>query len=70
MGLRTGQPVYNALVWQDTRVNSYVAELAHNGGPDQRECGWGNTIVASHWASGAACRRLTGGSLRYDSAQV
>ena len=32
---KTGQPVYNALVWQDTRVDSYVAELARNGGPDR-----------------------------------
>ena len=30
----TGQPVYNALVWQDTRVDSYVAELALDGGLD------------------------------------
>ena len=30
---KTGQPVYNALVWQDTRVGSYVAELERNGGP-------------------------------------
>lgn len=32
---KTGQPVYNALVWQDTRVDSYVAELARNGGLDR-----------------------------------
>jgi glycerol kinase len=32
---KTGQPVYNALVWQDTRVGSYVADLERNGGPDQ-----------------------------------
>ena len=31
----TGQPVYNALVWQDTRVDSYVSELARDGGPDR-----------------------------------
>jgi glycerol kinase len=31
----TGQPVYNALVWQDTRVGSYVADLERNGGPDR-----------------------------------
>ncbi len=29
----TGQPVYNALVWQDTRVGPYVADLERNGGP-------------------------------------
>ncbi len=31
----TGQPIYNALVWQDTRVGSYVADLERNGGPDR-----------------------------------
>ena len=31
----TGQPVYNALVWQDTRVGAYVADLERNGGPDR-----------------------------------
>ena len=31
----TGQPVHNALVWQDTRVGSYVADLERNGGPDR-----------------------------------
>ena len=31
----TGQPVNNALVWQDTRVGSYVADLERNGGPDR-----------------------------------
>jgi glycerol kinase len=31
----TGQPVHNALVWQDTRVDSYVGELARSGGPDR-----------------------------------
>ena len=32
---KTGHPVYNALVWQDTRVDSYVTELAKHGGPDR-----------------------------------
>jgi glycerol kinase len=32
---KTGQPVYNALVWQDTRVDNYVSELAREGGPDR-----------------------------------
>src|SRR5437868_4062727 len=32
---RTGLPVYNALVWQDTRVADAVAELALSGGPDR-----------------------------------
>ena len=29
---KTGQPVANALVWQDTRVTDYVAELSRDGG--------------------------------------
>jgi glycerol kinase len=32
---RTGKPVANALVWQDTRVDDYVSELSRNGGPDR-----------------------------------
>jgi glycerol kinase len=32
---KTGHPVYNALVWQDTRVDNYVSELAREGGPDR-----------------------------------
>ena len=32
---KTGQPVYNAIVWQDTRVGSYVDELAKTGGQDR-----------------------------------
>jgi len=32
---RTGAPVYNAIVWQDTRVADAVAELARDGGPDR-----------------------------------
>ncbi|MEA2792244.1 MAG: glycerol kinase [Acetobacteraceae bacterium] len=31
----TGQPVYNAVVWQDTRVDPLVAALAENGGQDR-----------------------------------
>ena len=31
----TGVPVYNAIVWQDTRVEDAVAELARDGGPDR-----------------------------------
>ena len=31
---KTGSPVSNALVWQDTRVDQYVSELARAGGPD------------------------------------
>ena len=32
---KTGKPVANALVWQDTRVDDYVAELSREGGPDR-----------------------------------
>jgi glycerol kinase len=32
---KTGQPVYNAIVWQDTRVSGYVDELAKAGGQDR-----------------------------------
>jgi glycerol kinase len=32
---RTGKPVANALVWQDTRVDDYVSELSRDGGPDR-----------------------------------
>ncbi len=32
---KTGKPVANALVWQDTRVADYVSELAKTGGQDR-----------------------------------
>ena len=32
---RSGKPVYNAIVWQDTRVASAVAEFAARGGQDR-----------------------------------
>ncbi len=32
---KTGQAVYNAIVWQDTRVSSYVDELSKQGGQDR-----------------------------------
>ncbi|WP_210485558.1 glycerol kinase GlpK [Microvirga antarctica] len=32
---RTGKPLHNALVWQDTRVDSIVAEYARDGGHDR-----------------------------------
>jgi glycerol kinase len=32
---KTGKPVANALVWQDTRVADYVADLARAGGQDR-----------------------------------
>ena len=31
----TGQPVYNAIVWQDTRVDPLVAAFARDGGQDR-----------------------------------
>ena len=31
---KTGEPAYRAIVWQDTRVDSYVAEFARRAGPD------------------------------------
>jgi glycerol kinase len=32
---KTGRPVYNALVWQDTRVDEAVAEFSRAGGQDR-----------------------------------
>lgn len=32
---RSGRPVHNALVWQDTRVEPMVAELSRDGGQDR-----------------------------------
>jgi glycerol kinase len=32
---KTGKPVYNAMVWQDTRVDDAVAEFARDGGADR-----------------------------------
>jgi len=43
---KTGHPVYNALVWQDTRVDSYVAELARRGGPDRLRSKTGLPLAA------------------------
>jgi glycerol kinase len=31
----TGRPIYNAIVWQDTRTDALCAELAHEGGQDR-----------------------------------
>ena len=28
----TGQPIHNAIVWQDTRVDDYVSEFSRTGG--------------------------------------
>ena len=32
---KTGQPLMNALVWQDTRVSDYVAEMSRDGGQNR-----------------------------------
>jgi glycerol kinase len=32
---KTGQAVYNAIVWQDTRVSRYVEQMSKSGGQDQ-----------------------------------
>ena len=32
---RTGEPVHNAIVWQDTRTDALCAELARDGGQDR-----------------------------------
>ena len=32
---KTGQPLHNALVWQDTRVEDLVAEFSRDGGQDR-----------------------------------
>ena len=32
---KTGRPLANALVWQDTRVADYIPELSREGGPDR-----------------------------------
>ncbi len=32
---KTGRPVYNAIVWQDTRTDQFCSELAQDGGQDR-----------------------------------
>src|SRR5215510_1384771 len=32
---RTGAPVHNAIVWQDTRTDALIADLARDGGQDR-----------------------------------
>ncbi|HEY9151747.1 MAG TPA: glycerol kinase GlpK, partial [Anaerolineales bacterium] len=32
---KTGKPIYNAIVWQDTRTDEIINELAKNGGQDR-----------------------------------
>src|SRR5687768_12622648 len=33
----TGQPIYNAIVWQDTRTDTIINELAKDGEQDERK---------------------------------
>lgn len=40
----TGEPVYNAIVWQDTRTQDIVNRLAGDGGPDRFRCIVGETL--------------------------
>ncbi|MCI7551444.1 MAG: glycerol kinase GlpK [Actinomycetaceae bacterium] len=40
----TGMPVYNAIVWQDTRSQDIVDRLAENGGPDRWRSIVGETL--------------------------
>ena len=35
LGPKTGKPVYNAIVWQDTRTDQIVDEFAKDGGQDR-----------------------------------
>jgi glycerol kinase len=43
---KTGQAVCNAIVWQDTRVSSYVEELAKTGGQDRFRAKTGLPLAA------------------------
>jgi len=55
---KTGQPVANALVWQDTRVADDVSELAKSGGQD---CFRGKTgLPLSTYFSGPKIRWILG----------
>jgi glycerol kinase len=42
----TGRPLANALVWQDTRVNDLVAELARDGGQDRLRAATGLPLAS------------------------
>jgi len=42
----TGKPYYNAIVWQDTRVGSELAELAQDGGMDRFRAKTGLPLAA------------------------
>src|SRR5260221_12973237 len=52
----TGQPVCNAIVWQDTRTDTICAELAINGGQDHfRGKGW---LALATFFSGPKLKRV------------
>jgi len=51
---RTGQPLFNAIVWQDTRVSGYVNELAKSGGPDSLR--WKTGLPLATYFSGLKVR--------------
>ncbi len=53
---RTGKPLHNALVWQDTRAESVVAELARSGGLDRFRAQTG--LPLSSYFSGPKLRWL------------
>src|SRR5580700_5478028 len=43
---KTGRTVYNAIVWQDTRVEDYVAEFSRDGGQDRFRAKTGLPLAA------------------------
>src|SRR5271154_3222406 len=43
---KTGSAVYNAIVWQDTRVEDYVAEFSRDGGQDRFRAKTGLPLAA------------------------
>jgi glycerol kinase len=53
---KTGKPVTNALVWQDTRVADYVSELGKSGGQDRFRTQTGLPLTT--YFSGAKIRWL------------
>ena len=50
----TGEPVHNAVVWQDTRVDPLVAEYARDGGQDRFRAQTGLPLASYFCASEAA----------------
>jgi glycerol kinase len=43
---KTGNAIYNAVVWQDTRTEDYVAEFSRNGGQDRFRAQTGLPLAA------------------------